>query len=379
LSGSITEKRDLRSGVPVWACYGVPLADQAKTRTLRYPDQGTFHPLKYLRGLATAIEQSGGRFYADTRVEGVEEDAGGVEVTTANGQTVHAKAAVVATNAPINDRYALHTKQAPYRTYAMGFSLERGSVPDALYWDTLDPYHYVRLQPWKGGSDLLIVGGADHRTGEADDADARFLALEAWIRNLVPALGKELHRWSGQILDTIDYCGFIGVNPGDKNAYVSTGDSGQGITHGAVAGMLISDLIIDGASPWQEAYKPDRKPLKAAGQFIRENLTVPKNFAEYIAPGEISSYDDLKPGHGAIVRDGLKKVAAYRDEGGKLHLRSAVCPHLGCHVHWNSFETCWDCPCHGSQFATDGTALNAPAISSLAAIETKPTRRKPAP
>jgi Rieske Fe-S protein len=95
-------------------------------------------------------------------------------------------------------------------------------------------------------------------------------------------------------------------------------------------------------------------------------MTAVKNFAEYVAPGELSSLDALKKGHGAILRQGLKKIAAYRDERGKLHLHSAACTHIGCHVHWNSLETCWDCPCHGSQFAPDGTVLNGPAIMPLA-------------
>ena len=120
--------------------------------------------------------------------------------------------------------------------------------------------------------------------------------------------------------------------------------------------MLISDLILKGKSRWEEVYDPSRKPVKAAGTFLSENLTTAKNFAEYVAPGELSSYDEFKPGQGAIVRKGLSKVAAYRDEKGKLFLRSAACSHLGCHLHWNSFERCWDCPCHGSQFAPDGTA-----------------------
>jgi glycine/D-amino acid oxidase-like deaminating enzyme/nitrite reductase/ring-hydroxylating ferredoxin subunit len=353
-------------GMPIHRETGVPFAGQAKTSSLRYPNQATFHPLKYLAGLAHAITKAGGQFYAETAVEEVREDENNVEITTATGHTVRARHAVVATNAPINDRYAIHSKQAPYRTYAMAFSVPKKALPDGLYWDTLEAYHYVRLQPGTGQSDILIVGGADHKTGEADDADARFLALEAWMRNLLPALGKELHRWSGQILDTIDYAGFIGFNPGSKRTFVSTGDSGQGITHGAVAGILISDLILKGESPWMDVYDPSRKPIKAAGAFLSENLSVPKNFAEYVAPGERSSWDELKPGEGAIVRKGLSKIAAYRDDTGNLSLRSAACPHLGCHVHWNSFERCWDCPCHGSQFAPDGTALNGPAFSPLA-------------
>jgi glycine/D-amino acid oxidase-like deaminating enzyme/nitrite reductase/ring-hydroxylating ferredoxin subunit len=356
-------------GMQVFREQGVPFAGQDKTFSLRYPDQATFHPLKYLDGLAAAIRKAGARFYAETTVEKVEEDAKGVTVITGGGHAVTAKQAVIATNSPINDRYAIHTKQAPYRTYAMAFFLPRGALPDALYWDTLEAYHYVRLQPGRGDNDYLIVGGGDHKTGEADDADARFLALEAWMRNLLPSLGKEKYRWSGQIQDTLDYCGFIGLNPASKRTYVSTGDSGQGMTHGSVAGLLISDLILKGESPWTEVYDPSRKPVKAASTFLSENLTVPKNFAEYVAPGERGSWDELKPGEGAIVRRGLSKVAAYRDENGQLYLRSARCPHLGCHVHWNSFERCWDCPCHGSQFAPDGTALNGPAFSALEEIE----------
>lgn len=352
-------------GMPVQRKKGVPLEGQAQTPALHYPNQATFHPLKYLAGLAKAISAEGGRLYANSTVTSVEEDGRGVTLQ-AGEFTLTGGHAVIATNSPINDKYAIHTKQAPYRTYAMAFALPKGALPDGLYWDTLEAYHYVRLQPWTERNDILIVGGGDHKAGEADDADARFLALSAWMRNLLPNLGKELHRWSGQIQDTIDYCGFIGLNPGDKRTFIATGDSGQGITHGAVAGMLISDLICEGETPWQEVYDPARTPLKAGGTFIAENITAAKNFLEYVAPGELDDWEKLQPGQGAIIRKGLKKVAAYRSDDGKLYLRSASCTHLGCHVHWNSFERCWDCPCHGSQFAPDGTALNGPAFAPLA-------------
>jgi hypothetical protein len=363
-----------RIGVAVEEGQGVPFRGQERVRCLRYPNQGTFHPLKYLRGLAHAITAAKGRLYADSIVESVEEDEDGVVVRTADGVRVRARAAVVATNSPINDRFAIHTKQAPYRTYAMAFTIPRGALPDGLYWDTLDPYHYVRLQPGPGTTDYLIVGGADHKTGEADDAWVRFEGVESWIRGLVPDLGRETHRWSGQILDTIDYSGFLGRNPGSKNVYVATGDSGQGITHGVVASLLITDLITKGSSPWQELYDPSRKTMSAAMNFITENATAIKNFAEYIAPGELGSIDDLKGGQGAIIREGFSKIAAYRDENGVLYRRSAACTHVGCHVHWNSLEVCWDCPCHGSHFAVDGTALNAPAIGPLGPAS--PAKRK---
>ena len=357
-----------KAGMPVEDTKGVPFKGLEDVRCLRYPNQGAFHPLKYLRGLAAVLKKRNMRLCSGTIVEEVLEEDGGVTVKTQAGHRVRAGAAVIATNSPINDRLAIHSKQAPYRTYAMAFDLPHGSLPDGLYWDTLDNYHYVRLQPKDSKSDHLIVGGADHKSGEADDADVRFEALEAWMRNLLPKLGKQTHRWSGQVLNPVDFTSFTGRNPGSDRVYVHTGDSGQGITHGVVASLLLAGLIVDGRHPWTEIYDPARKPVMAADGFISENLTAVKNFAEYLAPGELKSVDELKPGCGAIVRDGLKKVAAYRDKSGSLHLHSAACTHLGCHVHWNSLEVCWDCPCHGSHFAVDGTALNGPAIAPLAKL-----------
>ena len=352
-------------GAPVDRLVGVPLEGCDSRQVLRYPRQATFHPLKYLAGVVAAASRLGVRFFHETAVEEIREDSDAVTVKTTRA-TISASHAVVATNAPISDRFALHTKMAPYRTYAMTFSSKRGALPDALYWDTEDPYHYVRLQPGAGGEDLLIVGGEDHKSGEADDADARFARLERWIRQLVPSLGEERHRWSGQVLDTVDYAAFIGRDPGSKHIYVATGDSGQGMTHGVLGALLNADLIVKGDSPWAATYAPGRVPIAGAQNYLRENITALKNLWEYLAPGEVSSVAELKPGQGAILRRNLSKIAAYRDMEGALHLHSAACTHIGCHLHWNSFETCWDCPCHGSMFAVDGTPINAPAVTALA-------------
>ncbi|HEY0438582.1 MAG TPA: FAD-dependent oxidoreductase [Xanthobacteraceae bacterium] len=334
-------------------------------RCLRFAQQGRVHPLKYLNGLAAWLQRQGARLYGDTIVTTVEEDDGGVTVSTTAGHKIRGGTAVVATNSPINDRLAIHSKQAPYRTYVIAGHVRAGSVPDALYWNTLDPYHYVRLQPDGERGDLLIVGGEDHRTGEQNDGKQRFGALEEWARRHFPEFGKIAYRWSGQVQEPVDYCAFIGLNPGSKRVYVATGDSGQGITGGVVASLLISSLIVDKESRWQELYEPSRKPIGAATEFMRENMTVVKNFTEYLTGGDIASVEALPAGEGAVVRKGLKKIAAYRDESGTVQLHSAVCPHSGCIVHWNSTEQCWDCPCHGSHFAADGRTLNAPAISPL--------------
>ncbi|CAN7622699.1 FAD-dependent oxidoreductase [Bosea sp. LjRoot237] len=357
-------------GVKVERGRGLPLETLQDRAFLRYPGQATFHPLKYLRGLAEALEKKGARLHAFSAVEEISEDQGGVHLRLTSGHMVDGSYVVVATNSPIHDLFALHTKQAPYRTYAMGFEIERGALADALYWDTEDPYHYVRLTSGADGKDVLIVGGEDHKTGEANDAPARFAALESWIRVLVPELGPELYRWSGQVMDTLDYCAFIGRESGRERTFVTTGDSGQGMTHGVVASLIIPDLIDGRDNPYAAVYDPGRKPIGAAATFVTENSTAATNLAQYLMPGELESVEELEPGQGAIVRDGLSKIAAYRGEDGALYQRSAVCTHLGCHLHWNSLEKCWDCPCHGSHFAPDGSVLNGPAIAPLTEVGT---------
>jgi glycine/D-amino acid oxidase-like deaminating enzyme len=261
-----------KAGAKVERITGVPLAGYEKAPALRYPNQAAFHPLKYIRGLVSAIEQRGGRVFSNSAVEKFEELHASVKVSTSRGG-VTAACAVFATNGPINDGATIHSKMAPYRTYAMAFTIPKSTLPDALYWDLADPYHYVRLSTGPGTIDYLIVGGADHKSGEADDGSVRFEALEAWIRKLVPDLGKEVHRWSGQCMESVDYCGFIGRNPGSENMYVVTGDSGQGMTHGALAGILLSELILTGGSPWESVYDPSRKTGNGVMNYISENMT----------------------------------------------------------------------------------------------------------
>ena len=110
------------------------------------------------------------------------------------------------------------------------------------------------------------------------------------------------------------------------------------MTHGVAGAMINADLITLGKSEWAHVYAPDRKPVAAIGNYLRENATALKNLAEYLTPGEISSLDELKPGQGAILRQGLNKIAAYRSANGELKLHSSSCTHIGCQLHFNSFE-----------------------------------------
>jgi glycine/D-amino acid oxidase-like deaminating enzyme/nitrite reductase/ring-hydroxylating ferredoxin subunit len=335
---------------------------------LRFPRQAQFHVLKYLQSVVRAAKELGVRIHNQTHAHEFHGGAG-ARVVTDRG-VINARALVVATNTPVNDRVTIHTKQAAYRTFVVGARVPRGSVPQVLLWDTPDPYHYVRIQPSGDGvnaHDVLIVGGEDHKTGQADDADARFARLEAWTRERFPQVEAFDYRWSGQVMEPVDGLAFIGRNPADdSNVYIATGDSGNGMTHGTIAGMLIADLIMGRDNPWTRLYDPARITLKAGGAFAKENVNVAVQYTDLVTPGEVDDVNQIAPGHGAIVRRGATKVAVARALDGTLHERSAVCTHLGCVVQWNSTEQTWDCPCHGSRFGLDGHVLNGPAIGPLA-------------
>ena len=334
---------------------------------LRFPRQAQFHPLDYLTGLTRAFISAGGRIFSETHATTI---TGGTDarVETNLGPAVLCDVIVVATNTPVNDRVAIHTKQAPYVTYVIGVRVPKGSVTPALYWDTPDPYHYVRLQSDKTNPthQILIVGGEDHKTGQENDGAERFARLEQWTRERFPQSGEVEFRWSGQVMEPVDGVAFIGANPLDEdNVFIATGDSGQGMTHGTIAGILLTDLIQDRKNPWADLYSPSRIKLRSLGEYAGENLNVAGQFTDYLTPGEISSVDELRPGEGAIMRDGLSKLAVCRDEGGVVHKLSAVCPHLGCIVAWNSTEKTWDCPCHGSKYRADGRVYQGPANGDL--------------
>lgn len=338
-------------------------------RALLFPDQGQFHILKYLSGLAKAIEQNGGRLFSNTRaVEWKGEKS--PQVNTLDGRTIKAGAIVLATNYPIMSK--MFAKLPAYRTYAIGVRVPKGSVEKVLLWDTGDPYHYIRIQE-ENDHDVLIVGGEDHRTGQENDGDERFQNLWKWTADHFPSAEKVIHHWSGQCFETHDGLAFIGrFSEDEPNVYLITGDSGMGMTHGTIGGMLVSDLILGRENPWAEVFEPSRLATQSIIEAIPEVIKSTAPLVDWITSGDVSSVDEIKNGEGAIIRDGMSKIAAYRDENGKLYRRSAVCTHMGCIVRFNSAEKTWDCPCHGSRFGVDGHVINTPAMAPLAPIEEDP-------
>jgi glycine/D-amino acid oxidase-like deaminating enzyme/nitrite reductase/ring-hydroxylating ferredoxin subunit len=341
---------------------------------LRFPNQGQFNVLPYLAAMSHKIVERGGRIFTGTYVNSFE---GGpvAKVRTEQGFSVLANALVVATNTPVNDQVAIHTKQFPYRTYAIGVRVPMGSVPTALYWDNLEHYHYVRLaadveprreEGREAEFEVLIVGGADHKTGQGDDPQHKFVELEEWTRLKFPEAKEVVYRWSGQVMEPADYLAFIGRNPGDAdNVYIATGDSGHGMTHGTLAGIILSDLILGRRKKWAALYDPSRSVVKSATEYFSENLNVAAQYKDYVTPGEVSEPGEVLPGTGRIMRKGLSKVAVYCDDQGVRHQCSAVCTHLGCIVAWNEVEKTWDCPCHGSRYDPYGKVVFGPAVKDL--------------
>lgn len=357
-----------RAGVQVSHAADPPYSPFGARPALRFPRQARVHSLRLLDGLARCIERADGRIHTHTHVARVQGGAP-VHIETDTGHTILASAAVVATNSPITDRVVTHAKQAAYRTFAIAARVPVGSVPDALYWEDADPYIYIRLQP-ADGHDVLIVGGEDYKTGQKDDDVARLDRLAAWTRQQFPMVQSIDYRWSGQVLEPADGLAFIGPNPdGAEHVYIATGDSGHGMTHGTIAGMLLTDLITGRDNAWAKLYDPKRISLRAAGELAKENLNVATQYSAWILPGDVASAEAVPPGEGRIVRRGTRMIAVYCDDDGVITERSAACTHLRCVVNWNQLEKSWDCPCHGSRFAPTGEVLNGPALTPLEPVD----------
>lgn len=356
-----------RAGLEVEALARAPITSFDTGPCLRFANQAQFHPIAYLRGLASVITERGGRIYSGVHARDVEPGKPS-EVATDGHQRIFAGSVVIATNAPITSMVELPLRQAAYRTYVIAASIARDAVPPGLYWDTSDPYHYVRTAPRDDddpGDDLLIVGGEDHKTGQDGDPAERWERLETWTRDRFP-VNEVLHRWSGQVLEPADGLAFIGRSGGrDSRLFLATGDSGNGLTHGALAGMLLTDLITGQPNPYAALYDPDRSVTPGLGTLVREGLNATARYVDWLLGADVSSCEDIAPGHGAIVRDGVHMLAVYRDDAGVCHRRSAACPHLGGVVRWNPAEKSWDCPLHGSRFDALGKCIDGPANADL--------------
>ncbi len=346
---------------------GLKVHLEDKTEGLPYPtagalvfeDNARFHPLKFIQALAPILQSKGVKIYEKTRVSNMEEDEKRAHVTLANGKTIRANHVVLATHNPLF-MHPVQTRVAPYRSYAIA-ARTQANLPDHLWYDMFDPYKYIR----KAEDDVVIIGGEDHKTGQASSEKDEIRALEIWAKNHLGAT-EVLARWSAQVYEPTDGLPFIGKAPGYKHTYYATGFSGDGTLWGSLSGLLISDLIMGKKNKFAKVFSPSRLNISAeAGTFIKENINVAKEFIVDRFQSDTSDVQKVDKGQGAIVRQGLQQYAVYRDEDNKLTVCSPTCPHMGCVVQWNKFEKTWDCPCHGGRFSPTGEVLEGPPASNL--------------
>ena len=342
-----------------------PLFDRP---AIRLANQLKFHPMKYVLALAQEIARLGGHVFESTEAAEFHDEPRQV---IANGHRIQSDFVVVATHVPMQGRRAvlsatlLQTKLAAYSTYAIQARIPAGVLPEAMWWDTADPYMYLRVDRHPTG-DVLILGGEDHKTGQEADTEERFMRIEKTLRSLMPDAVVE-RRWSGQVIESVDGLPYIG-EAGDGQ-FVATGFGGNGMTFGTMAGMMARDAACNIRNPWCDLFAVERKTLLAAWDYLRENSDYPY----YLAKGHMAAtggtdLSGLACGTGRIVEIAGRKAAASRDDNGETHLVSAICPHLGCVVAWNEAERTWDCPCHGSRFQATGEVIGGPAEKPLEKI-----------
>lgn len=355
-----------RAGVDVELVDAAPEGYSVCGPHLRFSRQAQFHPFKYVLGLAAALP-SRCALFAGTRAREIEEVEDSVIVRT-DGGTIQCSAAVVATNTPFNERFGLHLRQTAYQTYVVAGLAAKGALPRTLLWDDGDPYHYVRCAPYDSRQDVVIVGGADHKTGHGSDAIDPVDDLAAWAFRHVPALSTIHWRWSGEVIEPVDGLANLGREPGSRNIYVITGDSGNGITHATIGAIIVDALVRRQQAPWLDAYDPSRSRLQHIAQFARDQADIASQYTDWLTAGDLPGVGELGFECGAVIRRGLRKIAIYRDAGGDLYANSATCPHLGCIVQWNAAEKTWDCPCHGSRFTAYGALLHGPADRRLTSL-----------
>ncbi len=347
----------------------VASAPLVRKPAIQFPNQAVFHPARYIGGLLRGLRGRGCHVFEQSEVSAIKSRPLAVRV---GDYEIRCGYVFVATHTPLMGKTPLlaatlfQTKLFLYTTYALRAKIARGQSPEASFFDTSDPYYYLRVDRL-ADEDYAIFGGEDHKTGQLDNELRAYAGLERAFHGLFPQAHVD-HRWSGQVIETPDGLPYIGETA--KNQFVATGFAGNGMTFGTLGAMMAVDAFQKRKNPWQELFDPHRKPIHGGSmRMVRENKDFPLYYVrDRMARLKPTSLSALRCNQGKIIESDGHKVAAYREESGKLHLMSPICPHLQCIVAWNPAEKTWDCPCHGSRFAATGEVLSGPAEENLASV-----------
>ncbi|WP_312134672.1 FAD-dependent oxidoreductase [Sphingobacterium sp.] len=337
-------------------------------KALLIPRQAQFHPLKYIKALAEAFTNAGGTIIDNCIYESHDESDQEVLIHTSQG-TVRGGHAVFATHTPPGVNL-LHFTTAPYRSYAIAFTLNSEDYPNTLGYDLCNPYHYYRTHIIQGKK-MIIAGGEDHKTGHSEDEGACFARLENHCRNYFD-INQIQYAWSSQYFEPADGLPSIGVLPSSQGRlFVATGFRGNGMTFGTLSSTILTDLILQRPNRFAKLFDPKRfKPTAGFKSFLKENATVLKDMiGDKINMERINSLLDIEPGKAKVVRYGGQAYAVYSESNGQRHVLKSTCPHAKCEVRWNNAELSWDCPCHGSRFNVNGKMLNGPSTQGLERLE----------
>lgn len=332
---------------------------------VRFRQQGQMHAVRYVQGLADAVERiQGCRVHEGTRVTGIR-DAGTTTVVATEHGEVTADTVVLATLLPIIDRGFEFARATAQREYGVA-ALADDDHPAGMYISAEEPSRSIRHHR-EGDEVYAIVVGEGHETGRGPDAATHDDPLATFARE---RLGRSdvRYRWSAQDFVPVDLLPYVGVAPFSERVHVASGFNKWGLTNGTAAARVIRDLVLGRDVPEAEVLAPSRAPVSAGvGEFLKHNAEVAARFVGDRFSTDASSVDDVPVGGGGIVRVDGELTAVTRDETGAVSMRSAICRHLGCVVQWNPAERSFDCPCHGSRYDTDGTVLDGPATSGLPA------------
>ncbi|EMG35623.1 glycine/D-amino acid oxidase, deaminating [Desulfocurvibacter africanus PCS] len=339
------------TGLPFGVSGGVKAENQAR-----------FHPLKYLLGIARELAGREVKIFENTRALDIRPGQP-ADVITDRG-LLRAKHVVLATNIPFHRSSEFFLRMVQSRSYVLAYPVEPGFIPDAMYYQTRQPFRSLRLQT-SGDRTWLLVGGEKHHSGHVTDTEACYARLAEWARETM-GLENPVYRWSTHDQFPLDRLPYVGpVSRGQKNILAVTGFGGWGMSQSMVAAHLLRDLIYGVKNSLSRTYAVGRLKLSDLGPVAGQNLHKVRRLVSDRLSSPKTQAKDLEPSHGGLTKLDGSAVAAFRDEQGELHAVSRVCTHIGCVVQWNNAERSWDCPCHGSRFDIDGRVLHGPAVKDL--------------
>ena len=332
------------------------------TAALRVPDQLLLHPVRYLLGLADAVEREGGRIVEGTRVLTVDEDRDEQVLSTPDGE-VRADHIVVATHAPIDDHGVMFSRYLPQMEYAIAVAT-RDPVPPESYIYCTDPTRSIRWVDLDGER-LMIVVGEKHKVGEEDVGDDAWFKLVDWVETRW-GVERVAYRWSTHDLFGYDGLPIMGPMEGVDRRYVLTAFGSWGMTNATAGAAIVRDAIAGTEHEWASTFAPASHHVKGGVKdALKENVKAGMHLVGDRLKRHDGDVDDLSPGEGDVFTIGGREVGVCRLEDGSLRAVSASCTHLGCLVGWNSSERTWDCPCHGSRFDKLGAVINGPSPKNL--------------